>query len=385
MLYLYKIKQKGNVLMKKRKNKIIVLAIVLVLIVLVGICFLIKYQTYNYVEITTIFENQNTDNANYVNCLDGILKYSRDGVVLLSEKGDEIWNQPCQMNNPIVEQCGESVAVGDKGGTSILVFQRKGLKGEIHTAKTIEQFSVSSQGIVSAILKDEEAPLVMCYDAVGNKLVEHKVVPKNIGYPTDVAISEDGYTLLVSYIYIEENKVENKISYYYFNHTETKEKDYQVYEKDFENMIIPEVAFLKNDISVLFGDSSMILYKGLKEPKKLVQVEFQNEVQNVTYDDELIAVLLRKDKSVGYKLNIYDTKGKLLSSVDVDKEYEKLSVSAGQIILYDGQACCIFSKNGVKKYEGNIEQKIMQIDPMQGLNKYMVINASGFYEVRLVK
>ena len=90
MLYLYKIKQKGNLMMKNKKNKIIVSAISIVLLALVGTYFLIKYQTYNYVEVTTIYENHDTDNANYVQCLDGILKYSRDGVVLLSERGDEI-------------------------------------------------------------------------------------------------------------------------------------------------------------------------------------------------------------------------------------------------------------------------------------------------------
>jgi len=42
-------------------------------------------------------------------------------------------------------------------------------------------------------------------------------------------------------------------------------------------------------------------------------------------------------------------------------------------------------KNGVKKYEGSIDQKIMEIFKLGGLNKYMVINASGFFEVRLAK
>ena len=56
-----------------------------------------------------------------------------------------------------------------------------------------------------------------------------------------------------------------------------------------------------------------------------------------------------------------------------------------QVILYDGQACSIYMKNGVKRYEGSIDQKIMEIFTCSGLNKYLVINASGFYEVRLAK
>lgn len=370
--------------MKDKKKKIILLVTLVVIVAIVGIYFLIKYQTYHYVELTTIYENSSTDNSNYVQCLDGVLRYSRDGIILLTEKGDEIWNQPCQMSNPIVEMCGESVAVGDKGGTSILVFQKNGLKGEIQTTKTIEKFAVSSQGIVSAILKDDEMPLVMCYDAVGNKLVEHKVIPKNMGYPVDVSISEDGNTLIVSYIYTEGMQVTGKISYYHFG-DENKTNDYQVYQKDFENTVIPVVTFLKNDISLLVSDKALIFCKGLREIEESVRVELKTQIQSVAYSQELVAILVRKDNATDYKLNIYNTKGKLLSSVDVDKGYANMKVAGGQVILYDGQACSMYMKNGIKRYEGSIDQKIMEIFTFSGLNKYMVINASGFYEVRLTK
>lgn len=370
--------------MKDKKEKIILLSVLVVIAAIVGIYFLIKYQTYNYVELTTVYENKNTDNSNYIQCLDGVLRYSRDGVVLLTEKGDEVWNQPCQMSNPMVEMCGDSVAIGDKGGTSILVFQKNGLKGEIQTTKTIEKFAVSSQGIVSAILKDENMPLVICYDAVGNKLVEHKVIPKNMGYPVDISLSEDGNMLIVSYIYTEGTEVTTKVSYYYFGEG-NKEKDYQVYQKDFANTVIPVTAFMRHDASLLVADNALIFYKGLKDIKEVSRVELKTELQSVTYNEEFVATLLRKNNSTDYKLNIYNNKGKLLSSVDIDKEYKNLKIADKQVILYDGQACAIYMKNGVKKYEGNIDQKIMEIFTLGGFNKYMVINASGFHEIRLAK
>lgn len=370
--------------MKDKKKKIILLMIAIVFVVILGMYFIMKYQTCNHVETTTVYENSGTDNSNYVQCFDGVLKYSRDGTALFTQRGDEIWNQPCQMSNPTVEICGESVAVGDKGGTSIFVFQKNGLKGEIKTTKTIEKFAVSSQGIVSAILKDEEMPLVMCYDAVGNKLVEHKVIPKNMGYPVDVSISEDGKTLLVSYLYTEEGQVTSKVSYYYFGEG-NEAKDYQVYQKDFTNTVIPVTAFLKHETSLLVADNALIFYEGLQELKEITKVNFKTEIQSVAYSADYVAVVLRKDNATDYKLNVYNIKGKLLSSVDVDKEYANMKIADGQIILYDGQSCSIHMKNGVKKYEGNIDQNIMEVYKLNGLNKYMVINANGFYEVRLAK
>lgn len=370
----------------KGKKKIIILGVVVVLIAIaVGAYFFIKYQTYEKIEIVESYDDERSDNANYKQCLDGVLRYSRDGVALLTESGEVVWNQPCQMGTPIVKARGASVAVGDKGGTSIMVFQKNGLKGEIQTTRPIEKMSVSSQGVVSAILKDEEIPLVMCYDAMGNVLVEHKVSVKNVGYPTDVSLSEDGNTLLVSYLYMEGTAVASKIIYYYFGGENEGKTNYQVLEEQFRDTLIPTVSFLDKNTSLLVADNALVFYKGTKKPKQSARVELEKEIQSVAYSADLVAVLLKNGEDSVYKLCVYSTTGKLLSAVDVEQKYSDMRVVDGQVILYDGQHCSIYMKNGVHKYTGNMEENIMEIFPVTGLNKYMMINASGFYEIRLVK
>lgn len=371
--------------MKKSKRLIILVVAIVLVLVTIGGHYFIKYQTYDYIETAKSYENTSTDNANYKRCLDGILRYSRDGVALFTETGEEIWNQPCQMNNPIVEICGNCVAIGDKGGTSILVFHKKGLKGEIHTTRPIEKLAVSSQGIVSAILKDEEKPLVMCYDAVGNVLVQNEVSLTTMGYPMDVATSWDGKTQIVSYLYTEENKITTKIAYYYFGEFDAEKKGFPVYETEFADTVIPVISYVNDNTSVLIADNGIYFYKGVKKIEEITRVEFNKEIQSVAYGDGLIAVLARNDKQADYKLHIYNVKGKLLSAVDVNKEYSKMQVSGGQIILYDGQMCSIYHKEGICKFEGNMEEKILEIFPIAGLNKYMMINASGFHEIHLAK
>ncbi|MBP3462120.1 MAG: hypothetical protein J6J72_00825, partial [Tyzzerella sp.] len=64
--------------MKDKKKRILLMAAVILTAACVGIYFFIKYQSYQYVEITTIYKNTSTDNANYRRCLEGILRYSRD-------------------------------------------------------------------------------------------------------------------------------------------------------------------------------------------------------------------------------------------------------------------------------------------------------------------
>lgn len=373
---------------KKKKKKILIIALLFISIVIatvVGIYFYLQYQTYHYMEVVNTYRNSSTDNANYRHCLGGVLRYSREGIAFLSETGEEKWNQPCQMSNPDVEVQGKSVAVGDIGGTSIFVFRESGLKGEIKTSRPIEKFSVSSQGIVCAILKDDEVPRVMCYDAVGTVLVEHQVSINASGYPVDVAISRNGKTLLVSYLQTKGNAVGTQICYYYFGEGETGKNDYTVLQQEYADTIIPTTAFMEDSISLLVSDHGLMFYKGLKSPKELKYIDIEDEIQSVAYNSKMVAVITRDTHTSEYKLKAYDTKGTILISATLDKSYARLKVVEDQVIMYDEQTCNIYVDNGVHKFDGNIEEEIVEIFPISGLNKYIVINANHFQEVRLVK
>jgi hypothetical protein len=380
----YKI-QMRDIRNMKGKKKIIIPAVIVVLIAaLVGIYFFIKYQSYEKIEITKSYEHNGNDNANYKYCLDAILRYSRDGIALLTESGDEIWNQPCQMGSPIVEVCGESIAVGDKGGTSIFVFQRKGLKGEIKTTLPIEKLTVSSQGIVGAILREDEIPRVMCYDAKGNVLVEHKVSLKNMGYPTALSLAENGKTLLVSYLRTAGTEIVSKISYYYFGDEENESGNYQIFEREYQNTITPVATYINKETSLLVADNALHFYSGTKKIKHGVSVELGKEIQGVAYDDKMVAVLLKSQGSSPFLLQTYNIQGELLASVEVEEEYRNIKVDGEQIILFDGRLSSIYMKNGVHKFTGNVDENIIEMYTIGGLNKYMMINASGFHEVGLV-
>ena len=90
------IKDKGNMGMKKRKT-ILLIFIIIIALVATGAYFYIKYQTYDYMQMGKTYENSNADNAQYAWCLDGVLRYSRDGIALYDVEARELWKQPCQM------------------------------------------------------------------------------------------------------------------------------------------------------------------------------------------------------------------------------------------------------------------------------------------------
>ena len=185
----------------KRRFRIKVLLIISAfLFVSVGSFLLIYLQTYTEVRVVDTRKSSDSDNNNYRQFADGVLKYSRDGVALLNRKGEEVWNQPYQIKSPMVETYKESGAIADKGGNDVVVFDKKGWRGEIHTDYPIEKIAVSARGIVSMILKNENSPKIVCYDAAGNLIRQ--------------TYQDDGWDFAFDYNYNAQNQlVSVKTSY----------------------------------------------------------------------------------------------------------------------------------------------------------------------------
>lgn len=371
--------------MKKGKIlKVIVAVVFLVALILVGIYFLLQRQTYSAVETVQYYENVSLDNPGYESYLNGVIKYTRDGIAFLNKSGEEVWNQPCQMSNPVVEVRDEIAVVYDRTGTSILVFEESGLKGEIKTTRPIERVSVSEQGIVAAILKDDATPKIMCYDATGNVLVEQNASLEHTGYPIDVALSADGNVLLVSYLMAESQGLQTKVVYYDFGGEDIDKKDFKIHEQVYEGSVVPVVDYLDKETSILVADDQVLLFKGKEELTEIASIPVY-EISNITYNEKNIVMLVKEEVSSIYKLKIYNLSGELISEIEMDREYGNIDIFGDQIILYEENECGIFTKDGICKYKGEMETEILEMFPLVGLNKYMMINANGFYEIRLAK
>lgn len=365
------------------RNIMIAVVSILLLALVVGLYF--KYQTYQGVTVEATYENKESDNSNYIEYAGGVLRYSRDGIVFLNKKGKEIWNQACQMQNPIIEVCKGTAAVGDRGGTSILIFQKDGLKGEIKTTSPIQKMVVSEQGIVGTILKGEPAQQIVCYDKKGNILVEQKTSLANTGYPLDIALSNNGEILVVSYLYTEGSKTATKVVCYNFGKEGAEKKDHQIFEQTYEEKVIPTVAFLDEKNSVLVGDDMIVFCKGLNDFQEAKRIKVKKEIESVAYDETGVALILKNSGKSGHELRVYDKKGKQILSKDFEGEFGNIKMTENQVILYDGNQCMIWNRSGICKFEGKMEMNIMEMFPLAGLNKYMVISAEGLHEVRLVK
>lgn len=373
-----KIKEHRRTLMSRT-----VITIVVVIAAIIGTYFLIETQTYsNMREIQNYVEHEN-DYNNYQEFGSGMIKYSRDGVAYLNQSGDELWNYPCQISNPFLSCSKDSFVVGDKGGTTMMVFDKQGRKGEINANSPIQQMVISNNGIVAALFKNGATPKITCYDAAGNELAEIKASLYDVGYPIGIAISPDGSNLQVSYLCTQDGVEATRVAFYHFG----TEKEAQItgVEEVYKNTILPVSFYSNNNTTVIAGDQGFYIYKGEKKPKLQSKIEVEKEVKSIFYNDTYIGFVLVNTGQSGYELRLYDLHGEQKISKDFDGDYSHIKISDGNVIMYDGQKCAVFTGWGVQKFDGEADANIIEMFPLNGLNTYMLVTTEGISKVRLVK
>lgn len=371
---------------KKSRRIRAIAAGAIIAVVAVAVFLVINLQTYTSARTTVTYESTSAGNVSYLEFGSGVLKYSKDGIALVNRKGDEEWNQPYQIKNPIVNTYNDDAAVvADKGGNTIIVLDRKGLKGEMQTALPVEKVVVSAQGIVCAVLKNDASPKIMCYDAAGNILVELTTSLTGTGYPLDVSISEDGKLLLVSYLCVQDGQLMTKVKYYNFDGEKDSKQDYEVTADDYADMAAAEAFFMNGKTSAVIGDDRILFYKGENKPALSKTVTLNKKIKSVFHNNRYVGLVLKNEGSSGYELCLFNTSGKKVLSEEFTGDYANVKISGSQVFMYDGKKCSVFTRAGIHRFEGELDNNILEIFPVVGVNKYIVMNANGMEVVRFVK
>lgn len=346
---------------------------------------IIYFRTYTSVRVSETYALSGAANSSYKTFAKGVLKYSRDGVAYVNEKGEEQWNQSCQLKTPIVKVMGDCAAIADEGGNDIFIFDKNGEKGEVHTTLPIEKIAVSGQGIVSAIVKNESAPEIVCYDTAGNLLVEHQASLGGTGYPLDVSMSEDGEVMQAVYMQVQGGKLISKVAYYNFGTAGENVKDHEVAKKEYKDSVLADGFYMKGNVSAVADDNCLTFFDGKETPKEVTTVTINKQIQSIAHNEKYVGMLLKNTGKDGYELRLYNTSGKKVLSKEIKENYRNIRICGNQVILFDGKKCSIYLKNGIHKFEGTMDDSILEIVPVFGVNKYIVLDVNGMDNIRLVR
>lgn len=375
---------------KIRKVRLAKIRRVLTLLILIslavcGTYLLLDNQTYARARTAAEYPIDISDTSSYAQFADGIVRYNRDGVVFLNRKNEEQWIQPTQLQNPTICVKDNAFAVADNGGNSILVFTREGLKGEIETTLPIEKIAISDQGIVSAILRNENSPQIISYDATGNILVEQQVTVSTTGYPVALEMSDDGNMLAVSYLYTEGTAIKSKVIYYNFGETGQERTDNIVMSEEYDNTVMAEIFFMGDDRSIVVGDDRFVIYRGKEVPEKQKEIMLDQEIQSVFHSDRYIGFILLNQEKSGYELRLYSRLGEQVLSREISGKYSNVKIDGSEVIMFDGSRCCIITASGIVKFEGDLNVEALEIFQAPGINRYYMMSVDELRVIYLTK
>ena len=384
MLSPEEIKEIKKAKLKRRANLFLPLLLFLVM-ALVGHYILVTYRFHGYVRTSSIYPHSGAEASNYEVFDGGIVRFNREGVMFLNQRNSEQWVQPSQFSNPVFIASDQSFAIIDQGGNGVQVFNRRGLIGEFETSFPIERGTVSNQGIVSVILRNDNAPMIMTFDVVGNILVEKQVPLATQGYPTALALSRDGTVLAVSYLSINGGRINSRLVHYNFGNVPYASPDFVVNSENLPNMIVVDILFTEEDLSIAITDTSFIIFEDTESPFIRKNVFIEEEIKGVFHTNEYIGYLLRDRERMGVELRLHNMYGEVVMTRAFMGEYSNVRMIGSDIFMFDGFGMCIISRQGVIRFQGNLEVPPLLVMPAFGVNRFHVISDSDLRIITLTR
>ena len=354
------------------KKKLVITGVVLVVVAglaIGGKILVDRWQFKNYKVITRTELEDTTTTAAYAEFGDYMLKYGGDGVTLLNAQGEEVWNAPQTMENPVVAMRGEYCVIYDKKGTDIGVYNIDGKVVDIQTKLPVEKVCVNPQGITGVILADGETTWIHVYDKKGNELVTAKTSVDSPGYPVDLSLSDNGQLMAVSYLCVKNNQPASFMAFYNFGNTGQNQMDNQVSGYNYVGTLIPQVDYLSDAQALAFSDDGFLTYSGKQIPEESNQITLDDDILSVFHDDQYVGLAYKS--------------GKEKATFTLDFAFDHVAISKDQIFVYNEKEVGIYTVKGYCRYRGTIKEgNVENIFRLSG-NRYMVVLDSGTETIRL--
>ena len=344
----------------------------------------VKYWTYDSYSRQTELTGEDTAAASYSKVGDKVLRFSLDGAVLYDEGGDTLWTSSYTMYAPAVDSCGDTMVIYDTQGTSMYVYQEKGEIGKISTDMPIIKAKVAKQGVVAAILESGENTWIQYYDKDGSSIASFKTTLDSPGYPLDLALSEDGLLMAVSYLQINQGMPETKIGFYNWSSIGQNQMDNMVNSYTLKDSIAPQAEYLDSSTCVVFRDDGFTVYEGQQIPKELASIDEEKEIVSTFHNNSYVGYVVHSDDAnKSFTMKVYNLKGREVFLEDFDFDYDYITMDDNQILMYNNNQMCTYSLSGVKKFEGDIKEGMLSNVLPFGSNRYMLVTEGGTCTIKL--
>lgn len=378
---------------KRRLSRKLLLRILLILLFLCAIgavayfaytLYRNSYGAFSGYEVVTKMERKDESSSTYVGYNGLLLKYSRDGATAMDASGKYLWNGSYEMKDPMIDYCGDYVAVADRGSKLVHIFNGNGSVNNITVEHPILQIQVANQGVIMVMSEEDNIIYLSQYSATGKLLWEDEKPIKLSGYPLSMALSNDGNRLVYSCLDVSSGTVKTNTAWYNYGDV-GQNSNHNIVAGIAYDGIAAKVDFITNHVVAIYRNQGFSLYAMEQKPaaSPIVEVEFETGIQSIFSSSSYVGFVLESaSEKYKYQVVVYDTKGNKILDQGMNYEYSDIQVYGSDIIFYNYASCYIMNTKGTVRFQYDFEESI---DSMfgAGKNKYYVVSGSNIEIIRL--
>lgn len=368
----------------KLKVMMIILSIIAVVFVIVGINILKeKTKVYGDYDVETAMEDKGGVKNTFFKFQNGIIEISKDGISYIEGK-QTIWNYAYEIKNPIYATCKNYIAVGDSLGTKVYVFSNTGYQNDIDVLGNPTGIEVTESGCVVVSIEENTTNYIYMYSQ-DTQIYKIKTDIAGGGYPLAMATSDDGQKLVVSYLYIDGEKMMTKVVFYNFSGVGQNETERAVGAWHYEDSVIPKVEFLDNDTVALVGDNLIEVYNYKQIPQKKYEVSIDKEIQQIFIDEGYIGIVSNvTDSSNSKELQLYAKNGptpvlEYLYNVD----YTEYMIANDYVMMYNSSNCKMINFNNTVKFDYTFSGLINKMIKTNTHSEFYILTEGYIQKIRL--
>ena len=355
-----------------------------VVAVIAAVCLVFLYvenRSYHSYKVLNTSEQEDVVSTQYVEMDGDILRYSPDGVSVVDSSMNTVWNETYTMQNPIADVNGSRAVIADSEGTSLYICDKKGVTGTVTTSYSIVKVRIAANGMVAAILDNDENTWINFYNSDGSLVAENLTKIDDPGYPMDVAVSDNG-VMMVTFQYVDGSKTTSYVAFYNYGDVGQNEDDRIVSGYTYENVVIPQVECISESQYIALRDDGFSTYQGNQIPKEIKTINVKQEIVSTFFDDQRIGLVFKNNsKDSEYTMEVYSMNGQLKFRKNFNVAYSTIKMSDGNIIMYNSSQICVMNSRGVQKYMGSVDGTIRDFFKI-GWNKYLMVMDNGVSTIK---
>ncbi len=344
-----------------------------------------KNRVFGEYQVISSVPRESISNATIRALGENILIYSSDGASCINRKGETLWNQTFEIQDPIIAICQNIAAIGNYNGRTIYLMNTEKAIGEIDTKMPIRNFAVSAGGIVAAVLDDTaDITWIYLFDSSGNTLAYFKTTMKDSGYPVGITISDNGYLVSVSYLYMDNGMMRSSVAFYNFGPVGQNEIDNFVSSYDYTDTIVPFVKFLNNEKAVAVADNRLVFYEGNQKPVSIADILLDGRIEGVYYGSGYVALVYNDvTGNALYKADIYNDSGKLEDTLMLNLRFSDILFHKDKVIVYNEQECLVHTIGGMDNFNGKFNKQALTLIPAAASYEYVIVTPDSIDTIEL--